>query len=73
MKLEALWTSGLQYRSKGNKGLLADCSALCHPDTEFIKALGTTSFLGSGVVLTMGIAEVANIRTLDILVRRKSY
>lgn len=42
-------------------------------DTKFIKALGTTSLLGSGVVVSMGIAEVVSMRTLDILVRRKGY
>ena len=59
--------------AKGTRGCLLTAALSVTPDTEFIKALGTTSLLGSGVVVTMGIAQVVNIRTLDISVRRKGY
>lgn len=74
MKPEALWKSGLQSQEQREEGgCLLTAALSLTPDTEFSKALGTTSLLGSWVVVTMGIAEVVNIRMLDILVRRKGY
>lgn len=54
--------------AKGARGCLLTAALSVTPDTELIKALGMTSLLGRGVGVTLGIAEVVNIRTLDILV-----
>jgi len=59
--------------AKGTRGPLRTAALSVTPGTEFMKALGITSLLGSGVVVTVGVAEVVNIRTLDISVRRKGY
>lgn len=57
-------------RSKEDKKLLAGCTTVT-PGTGSIKATSTTTLPGRGIAVTMGIAQVVNIRTLYIPVRTK--